>query len=368
MKRFLPVLLPLMSLMSCTGQEKTQPTLKSVLGDDFLIGAAIPTSQIHGFDAPGDSLTRLHFNQIVPENCMKSEKINPAEGVYNWTDADAFVDYGNRNNLAVIGHVLVWHSQLAPWFAVDKDGNPVSAEVLKERMRNHIHTVVGRYKGRIKGWDVVNEAILDDGSYRHSPFYDILGEEFIPLAFEYAHEADPDCELYINDFSMAMPGKREAYVRIANDLKKRGLRIDGIGMQGHMGIDYPDLKEFEKSMVAYGSTGCKVMITEWDMSAIPTVKMGANVGDREAFRKSMNPYPDGLPAEVDKEWNDRMAECLDLFRKHKDIVSRVTLWGTHDGMTWRNDWPMRGRTDYPLAFDREYKLKPAFSRLLNTES
>ena len=150
-------------------------------------------------------------------------------------------------------------------------GAPVSADVLKERMRDHITTIMTRYKGRIKGWDVVNEAIVEDGSYRSSPFYEILGEEFIPLAFQYAHEADPDAELYINDYAMNVPAKRDAYVRLVNDMKSKGLRVDAIGMQGHMGMDYPDFAEFEKSIEAYASTGCKVMITEWDMSALPTV-------------------------------------------------------------------------------------------------
>lgn len=363
MKKYIQLLLPL-SLVTVACHSEQQPALKDCFKDDFLFGAAIPVDHVNGLDPKADSIVVRHYNCIVAENCMKSEKINPAQGVYHWDDADAFVDYGKRNGMEIIGHTLVWHSQLASWFPLDSAGNYVTPEVLKERMREHITTVVGRYKGVIKGWDVVNEAIVEDGSYRSSPFYDILGEEFIPLAFTYAHEADPDAELYINDYSMSNPAKRDRYVKIVNDLKERGIRIDGIGMQGHMGIDYPSMQEFEKSIEEFGKTGLQVMITEWDMSALPTVHEGADIGMIMANREKFNPYTDGLPADVSELWNKRMSECLDMFRRHSDVISRVTLWGTHDGMSWRNNFPMFGRTDYPLPFDRDCNLKPAFSDLL----
>lgn len=339
--------------------------MKDHFKNDFLIGAAIPTFQIKGNDPKADSIVSLHYNSIVAENCMKSEKINPEEGVYFWDDADAFVDFGQKNNMAIIGHALVWHSQLAPWFAVDSEGNPVSADILKERMRNHIHTMVGRYKGRIKGWDVVNEAIEEDGSYRQSPFYDIIGEEYIPLAFEYAHEADPDAELYINDFSMANPVKRKKYVELLDTLRNRGIRIDGIGMQGHMGMDYPELDEFEKSIEEFGNAGVQVMITEWDVSALPTVHEGADISQILANKEQYNPYKKGLTEDALKAWNQRIRECLEIFLRHSDKISRVTVWGTQDGMSWRNNFPMFGRTDYPLPFDRDYNLKSVFVQELN---
>jgi len=345
-------------LMSCNSEKDQLISMKDYFKNDFLIGAAIPVSHVDGLDRNADSIVTLHFNSIVAENCMKSESIQPEEGRFEWNDADKFVKYGEDRNMSVIGHTLIWHSQLAPWFPYDSVGNYVSAEVLKDRMRTHINEVVGRYKGRIKGWDVVNEAIEDDGSYRVSPFYEILGEEFIPLAFEYAHEADPDAELYINDFSMFKPAKRDAYVALVKDLKERGLRIDGIGMQSHIGLDYPDLGEYEKSIEAFGSTGCDVMITELDMSALPTLYDGANIGSGTEFRENCNPYPDGLPEDVCKAWNSRMDSVMAIYKKHADVISRVTWWGTYDGMSWRNDFPMAGRTDYPLPFDRNYNMKP----------
>ena len=216
-------------ITACTAPE--EKGAKDVFAEHFYLGTALNEAQITGLDTKGVETIKKHFNSIVAENCMKSEEIHPEEGVYDFTLADKFVEFGEANDMFIIGHCLVWHSQLAKWFPYDDEGNFVTPDVLKERMKEHITTIVTRYKGRIHGWDVVNEAILEDGSYRKSPFYQILGEEFIPLAFQYAHEADPDAELYLNDYGMNNPGRRDTYVKIANELKARGLRIDGIGMR-----------------------------------------------------------------------------------------------------------------------------------------
>lgn len=338
-------------------QEKK--TLKEAFKDKFLIGTAVNTRQASGKDKEGVRLIQQQFNAVVAENCMKSQEMHPEENRYNFKQADEFVAFGEKNKMTVTGHTLIWHSQLSPWFCVDEKGNNVSPEVLKKRMKDHITTIVERYKGRIKGWDVVNEAIEDDGSYRKSKFYEILGEEYIPLAFQYAHEADPDAELYYNDFSMANPGKRAGVVKMVKDLKERGIRIDAVGMQGHIGMDYPKVSEFEKSMLAFAETGVKVMITELDLTVLPTPRqnIGAEVSASFEYKKEMNPYPDGLPEDVSKAWTERMNDFFRLFLKHQDLITRVTLWGVTDLDTWRNDWPMRGRTDYPLLFDRNYQPK-----------
>ncbi len=365
--RGMALLLALIALVACGGHTETVPerTLKTVYGDDFLIGVAMNTRQVAGEDTAAVEVVKRHFNAIVAENCMKCESIHPEEGRYDFRDADALVNFAETNGLTVTGHCLIWHSQLAPWFAVDDNGQPVSAEVLKQRMQEHITTLVTRYKGRIKGWDVVNEAILEDGSYRKSPFYDILGEEFIPLAFQYAHEADPDVELYYNDYGMDNPAKRDAVVKLVQSLQARGLRIDAVGMQGHVGMDYPDMAAFEESMLAFASTGVNVMITEWDMSALPTVSYTANVADTVAFKQAMNPYPDALPDSVSQLWNARMQAFFELFLKHADFVTRVTAWGVSDGDSWKNDFPVRGRKDYPLLFDRDHRPKPFVTALCN---
>lgn len=352
-------------LASCSSSDTTQEsTLKDHFKNDFLIGTAINMDIVNGLDPKADSIVSLHYNTVVAENCMKCEKIHPEENRYDWTDPDLFVKYGEDRNMAIIGHTLIWHSQLAPWFPVDSADNKVTPEVLKQRMKDHIYTVVGRYKGRILGWDVVNEAIEDDGSYRKSPFYEILGEEYIPLAFQYAHEADPDAELYINDYSMAKPSKRETYKKIIKDLKERGLRVDAIGMQSHNGMDYPNFEEYEKSIEEYGKCGVNVMITELDMNVLPTVFEGANISDKKEYEEALNPYKNGLPKDVSDKWNDRMSELFDMYKRHSDVISRVNWWGTHDGMSWLNDWPINGRTNYPLPFDRNYEMKPFLQKEL----
>lgn len=352
---------------ACSNQKTAvteELSLKDVVGDKFLVGVALNVNQSSGIDTSSVKLVKQHFNSIVAENCMKCEVIHPEENRYDFTQADQFVDFGEKNGMAIIGHCLIWHSQLAPWFCVDEKGNNVSPEVLKQRMKDHITTIVTRYKGRIKGWDVVNEAILEDGSYRQSKFYEILGEEFIPLAFQYAHEADSNAELYYNDYAMNMPGKRDGVVKLVKKLKERGLRIDAVGMQGHMGMDYPDINEFEQSIVAYAGAGVKVMVTEWDMSALPTAKQSANISDTVAFQKSLNPYPEALPDSVSEAWNKRMKQFFDLFEKHADVITRVTAWGVSDGDSWKNDFPVKGRRDYPLLFDRSYQPKPFVEEIL----
>ena len=348
----------------CSSKTEEPKGIKDAFEGKFYIGTALNEAEIRGIDTTGVDLIKTHFNSIVAENCMKNEEIHPAEDVWNFELADKFVEFGEANDMFIIGHCLVWHSQLAKWFAYDEKGEYVTPEVLKQRMKDHITTIMTRYKGRIHGYDVVNEAIVEDGSYRKSPFYEILGEEFIPWAFECAHAADPDAELYLNDYGMNVPGRRDAYVKLINQLKERGLRIDAIGMQGHMGMDYPTVEEFETSLLAFAGTGVSVMITEWDMSALPTVNMGANVADVEEYKASLNPYADGLPEDVAKVWNERMKSFMDLFLKHSDKITRVTAWGVSDEDSWKNGWPIPGRTDYCLLIDRDHEVKPFLNEYL----
>lgn len=357
--------LAVMAVGCATSPQPEDPPLKDVFADKFMIGAAITSDQVSGADSIATGIIKKHFNTVVAENVMKSERINPEKGVYNWAPADSFVNFGIENKMFVVGHCLVWHSQLAKWFPFDDEGNFVSPDTLKQRMRTYITDVVSRYKGRVKGWDVVNEAVEDDGSYRNTPFYQILGEEYIPLAFQYAHEADPEAELYINDYGMSSQPRRDTYVKIVNDLKERGLRIDAVGMQAHIGMDYPDFDEFEKSLEAFAGTGCKVMVTEFDMSALPTLTQSANVSDTVEMAQIVNPYPDGLPVEVSKEWNDRMLDLMRRLLGHSDVVSRFNVWGVEDVTSWKNNYPVPGRTDYPVFFGRDHQMKPFLKELSN---
>lgn len=334
--------------------------LKDIFKGKFYIGVALNTRQIWGRDTAALQIVNTHFNSIVAENCMKINALQPREGHFQFRDADKFVDFGVRNNMFIIGHNLVWHSQAPDWFFKDQNGKEVSREVLIERMKKHITAVVSRYKGRVKGWDVVNEAVLDDGSWRKSKFYNIIGEDFIRLAFEFAHAADPMAELYYNDFSMAREGKRQGVVKMLRKLKAGGVKVTGVGMQGHLSLDYPEIADFEKSILAFSAEGVNVMITELDITVLPSSRrnMGADVNQNYGYKKEINPYTDGLPENVAKQLAQRYLDFFRLFLKHEDKISRVTLWGVTDADSWLNNWPVFGRKDYPLLFDRQYKAKP----------
>ena len=371
MKNLLALSAVALLLASCTSKPAPAAEDSGSLRDvfpDYKIGVAINVNQSSGQDVVGDSLILRHFNSIVAENCMKCEVVHPEEHTYNWTDADQFVKFGEDHGMQIIGHCLIWHSQCAPWFGVDSLGKPVTAEVLKERMREHIYTEVGRYKGRVAGWDVVNEMVEDDGSYRESFFYQILGPEYIMLALQYAHEADPDAELYLNDYAMASPGKRDRYVEIIKEAKARGLRLDAIGLQSHMGLDHPDWANFEASIQAYIAAGVDVQFTEIDMGALPTITRHAEVSDNFEYEQALNPYPEALPDSISTLWNDRMTTFLSIVDKYADHVRRVTTWGVTDRDSWKNDWPIKGRTDYPLWIDRNNQLKPFLQQRLSRQA
>ena len=350
----------------CAAPSAEDVTLKDALKDKFHIGAALNEALITGQDTAGVRVLEQQFSAIVAENCMKSMHIHPEENRYDFTLPDRFVALGEKNKMWITGHTLIWHSQLSPWFCVDEQGNNVSPEVLKQRMKAHISTIVGRYKGRIKGWDVVNEAILDNGELRRSKFYEILGEEYLPLAFRYAHEADPQAELYYNDYNEWFPAKRDAIVKLVRSLKEKGVRIDGVGMQGHVDMEYPAIEEYEKSILAFTQAGVKVMVTEFDLSILPMPdrNVGAEVSAGFEYREELNPYRNGVPAGKMQEWTNRMGDFFDLFLKHRDKVTRVTMWGITDRDSWKNDFPIHGRTDYPLLFDRDYQPKAAVSRII----
>ena len=340
--------------------------LKDAVGKSFLMGAAINVGQTSGYDSLATAVITKHFNSIVAENCMKPEALQPQEGKFKWRKADRFVQFGEERGMAVIGHVLVWHSQTPDWFFKDTAGNVASKELLTERMRNHIHTVVGHYKGRIKGWDVVNEAIEDDGTYRQSPWFQILGPEYIEMAFRFAHEADPDAELYYNDYSMSMPEKREKVCRMVRDLKAKGVRIDGIGMQSHNGLTWPSNEDYEASIEAFAACGVNVMITELDMNVLPNPDSfsGAEVSQNFEYNERMDPYKNGLPDDVAKRIDRRWVEFFELYKRHQHQISRVCVWGVSDGQSWMNDWPISGRTAYPLLFDRQYQPKAAVDDIM----
>lgn len=349
------------------GNLKKKPeTLKDALAGKFYIGTALNTWQFTEKDTASVRIIKENFNAVVAENCMKPGPIQPKEGVFNFEPADKFVAFGEKYNLFITGHCLVWHSQSPGWFFRDSLGRDVSREVLISRMKKHITTVVGRYKGKVKGWDVVNEALNEDGTYRKTKYYEIIGEDYLRLAFQFAHEADPAAELYYNDYSLANPEKRKGAVVLVKKLLDQGVKVDGIGEQGHIGLDYPDLKDLELSIKAFASLGVKVLITEMDISVLPMPdrRVGADISANFEYQKKLNPYSGGLPDSVNNALQKRYLDLFRLFLKHKKVISRVTLWGVSDNQSWKNNWPVRGRTDYPLLFDRKFQPKPVVQQII----
>ncbi len=351
---------------NCKQPAKEVEPLKSALKNKFYIGAALNTAQITGKDSQAVEIVKKQFNSIVAENCMKMENLQPEKGVFNFEEADAFVAFGEKNGMKIIGHTLIWHSQAAKWAFTDDKGNAVSRDELIERMRNHIHTVVGRYKGRVHGWDVVNEAITDNGQMRETKWYNIIGPEYIQLAFEFAREADPNAELYYNDYNEWIPEKRDGIYNMLNELINKGVKIDGVGLQAHVNMNSPTVDLMEEAIIKYSSLGLKIMITEMDITVIPwpTEQTTADISLNFELAAEYNPYPENLPDSVSDALNNRYAGFFELFLKHHDKIDRVTLWGVHDAQSWRNYWPIRGRKDYPLLFDRAYQPKDAVNRII----
>ncbi len=356
-------------LSACqTPAKKENPkTLKTALAQKFYIGTALNSAQIKGVDTASIKVINQHFNSVVAENCMKSEVIHPEKDRYDFLLSDQFVDFGVSNQMFVVGHTLIWHSQIPDWFFIDEQGNEVSKEELIKRMKDHIYSVVGRYKGKVDGWDVVNEAFNDDGTWRNSKFYKIIGEEYMSLAFQFAHEADPDAELYYNDYSMVKPEKIKAVSALVKKMKEKGLRIDAVGMQAHYSMTFPDIKTFEESLLQLAQSGVNVMITELDISVLPNPyeMQGADIANRFQYSEAMDPYKNGLTDSMAVAFTNRYLDFFNVLLKHSNKVSRVTLWGVNDAQSWRNYWPIKGRTDYPLLFDRENNKKPVVDEIIN---
>jgi endo-1,4-beta-xylanase len=348
---------------------RAQPALKAAFQQDFLVGTTLNLDEVYGRDLRDLALMRHHFNAISPENLLKWESVQPVEGEFAFEAADRFVALGEKEGMFIVGHALVWHNQTPRWVFEDADGGPATRETLVRRMREHIHTIVGRYRGRIHGWDVVNEALNEDGTLRQSPWLTGIGEDYIALAFQFAHEADPDAELYYNDYSMAGPEKRAGAVRLISRLQAQGVPITGVGMQGHHKMDWPTIEEEGASITAFADLGLEVMITELDIDLLPRVNRGNTAevalrGTGTDCRCELDPYVGGLPDSVQQAPAQRYADFFELYRKHRDVISRVTFWGMTDEDSWLNDWPVRGRTNHPLLFDRRGEPKPALDAVI----
>ncbi len=336
-------------------------SLKDHFKGDFLIGTALNIAEIEEKQPQARNLIPVQFNAITPENIMKCEVIHPEWNLYHFDLADQFVAYGRKNQMFIVGHTLIWHSQLSPFVKKIQ-----SSDSLLLFMTNHINTVAGRYAGKINSWDVVNEALNEDGTLRNSIFLQKLGEDYIRKAFELAAKAAPGAELYYNDYNIEQPLKRAGVIAMVKKLKAAGIRIDGIGIQGHWSIKGPSLVDIENSILEYSALGLKVSFTELDLTCLPNPwdLKGADVNQNYENSPFMNPYPQGLPDSLQVKLANCYEGLFKLFIKHKDKIERITFWGVNDGQSWLNNWPVKGRTNYPLLFDRDYKPKPAFEKVI----
>lgn len=329
--------------------------LKDYYKTYFPIGVAVAPRNLTGPEA--EFIVR-HFNSITPENAMKMGPIHPEEGRYFWQDADAIADFAQRNKLKMRGHTLCWHNQTPRWFFTDASGKQVSKDVLLARLKAHIQAVAGRYKGKIYAWDVVNEAVPDAGPdlYRQSKFYEIIGEEYIERAFQYAREADPNAVLFYNDYNTESASKRERIYQLLKKLKDKGVPVQGVGLQGHWSIYEPTAAELEESINKFAGLGLQVQITELDVSVYPK--------EHQRREKQATDRSEFTPEMADKQ-AAHYKMLFDVFRKHKDKITGVTFWNVSDKSSWLDNFPVPGRKDYPLLFDQNHRPKQAYREVIN---
>jgi GH35 family endo-1,4-beta-xylanase len=335
------------------GVDRDGPAIKDVYKDHFLIGMA--------GDLPGNysdeelSLVKGHFNVVTPENCMKPGPVHPGEDAWRFERPDALVKWCADNRMAIHGHTLVWHAQTNNWFFRDGD-----AAAVTRRMKDHIGTLVGRYKGKVGGWDVVNEAIGDGGdaetaqteNLRNSSWLRAVGPEFIPLAFKFAHDADPDAKLYYNDYGIEAGPKHDSSMVLLRRLIKGGVPIHGVGIQGHWSTANVPYAALDKAIADYASLGLKVGITELDV----TIR-GASGGQLGRGGRGRREVPPPSPQDL-KAQADAYARLFAIFIKHKAVVERVTFWGLSDRRTWRFG-------QHPLIFDATNRRKPAYGAIID---
>ncbi len=331
--------------------------LKDYFAGYFTMGVAVSPRSVKTDEA---GLILKNFSSITPENAMKMGPIHPRENEYFWGDADSIVAFAKNNHLKIRGHNLCWHNQAPRWIFTNAAGDTVSKEVLLQRLKEHITTVVNRYKGSIYAWDVVNEAISDKpGEYlRNSPWFRICGEDFIAKAFEYAHEADPDALLFYNDYNEINPVKRDKIYKLVKSLKDAGVPIHGIGLQGHWAINEPSESELTHTIKQFVDLGLKIQVTELDISVYNK--------EHDARERKMEDSHTEFTPEKESAQIDMYKRCFTVFKKYKKQITGITFWNISDRSSWLDNFPVRGRKDYPLLFDKNLQPKKAFWEVVNT--
>ena len=347
----LPIFLIITILLSSNVFSQTNVGLKYYYRDYFPIGVAVNPRMLES--GKESSLILAQFNSMTPENVMKMGPIHPEENRYNWEPADKIANFAVKNGLKLRGHTLCWHNQTPNWFFTDSSGKTVSKEVLLARLKRHINDVVSRYKGKVYAWDVVNEAVPDGGAdiYRKSKFLEIIGEEYIQRAFEYAHEADPTAKLFYNDYNTENKAKRDKIYLIVQGLVAKGVPIHGVGLQAHWSLFEPTSQELEESITKFASLGLKIQITELDVSVHPK--------QHEASKEALKGVSIFTP-EMDEKQAQHYKMLFEVFRKYKNNISGITFWNLSDNYSWLDNFPIRGRKDFPLLFDQNNQPKKAF--------
>ncbi|WP_206099517.1 endo-1,4-beta-xylanase [Rheinheimera riviphila] len=358
-------------LLGSAAQATPAASLQQAYQPFFHIGTAVSLAQLQPSKNHERDLIAQHFNSLTAENLMKWENIQPTEGNFDFRAADKLVAFAEQHRMWLVGHTILWHEQTPDWVFQGPDGKPASKQLLLGRLKKHIQTLVGRYQGRVHGWDVVNEALNEDGSLRDTPWRRILGDDFIATTFALVHQVDPKAKLYYNDYNLYKPEKRAGVLRIIQQLQQQQVPIHAIGEQAHYGLDSPKLQEVEDSINAFAASGLDVMLTELEISVLPFppgMTPGADISQHQELQQQLNPYRNGLPKAVEQAWQQRYLDLFSLLLRQQQKLQRVTFWGLDDGQSWRNNFPMRGRTDYPLLFDRKLQAKPLLSALIKLAS
>ncbi|MBN8782322.1 MAG: endo-1,4-beta-xylanase [Terrimonas ferruginea] len=326
--------------------------LKDYYRSYFPIGVAVSAAALERPDER--ALILREFNSLTPENAMKMGPIHPAPDRYYWTEADKIAAFAREHNLKLRGHTLCWHNQTPDWFFIDEKGKTVSKEVLLARLKEHITTVVNRYKGTIYAWDVVNEAISDkpDEYLRPSLFYQICGEEYIEKAFEYAHAADPTALLFYNDYNEISPVKRKKIHRLVKGLLDKGIPIHGIGLQAHWAVNEPDSAQLQQTLQELDSLGLPLQITELDVSVYPK--------EHNARDRKQEDTDTRFTTDREQKQRDVYTQAFRQFRGMGKQLTSVTFWNISDRHSWLDDFPVKNRKDYPLLFDTTLKRKAVY--------
>jgi endo-1,4-beta-xylanase len=310
------------------------------------------------------ALILRQFNCLTGEFEFMPQFLEPEPGKFTFERADMIAEFARAHHLPLTGHMLCW-GQLTPgWMYADGAGKPLPRAAALANLKQYIDGVVQHFHGKVDSWNVVNEAISDNAGewLRDTPAHRAIGDDYVEKAFEFAHAADPDVALYYNDYNIEDPQKLPKTLKLIHQLQQRKVRLDSVGIQGHWLLDYPGAEMIDAGIDAIGKTGVKVMITELDVDVLPR-KSGADLS--EAEKTGANPYQAGIPADVLQQEARRYADLFRVFKKHRDVITRVTFWGVDDAQSWLNDYPVKGRTNYPLLFDRQLNAKPALRAIVD---